>query len=1680
MNASHLLANAMRRSFILFCMMVLVFVWGGERESAKTVYAAGGQTEVIFTDPALENGIRNALQLSPETVITVAMMEGLVELDLSNQDIGNLEGIQHAANLTTLNLSGNKLSELTSGSSLTLLSELSELTYLDLSRNSLTNVPLQTILQDLHQLEYLNVSHNLLSLTVSYNQIFAHMQQLSWLDLSFNSINNLASLLEVNSIKSLAIDNISSIDYSTLQQLTQLEELSIANNGLTDADMAELHALTNLTALDLSENLLLEVPDLSPWNALTQLNLANNYIRDVSPLANKPQLERLDLSRNLIRDVASLNALIFLQELNLSNNAIVDLSGFSIQANLAALDLSDNQISDINQFSMNAPSTLDVTINFYGNPLDEAAFSVLVGKGATIQNEDNSRLRIHYEVTGGDTFEDDYLLEILITGEDPDEELILHDPNKQHMAHFSVRVVGADGFVPNVKYNESPWSYLPSLDDRIAQTDPIGRADLWTLGETNVNAAINKRNQFINDGFDKHMVLPLPPGEYDIVFETFRTTKYMRHITPISKREIVTVVVTGEPPEQVEMQDNPALESYIREYLALGEGDPLTSLDMALITKFHLVPIKIQGVQSLSGLEHAHNLISFSLYSIQDLVDLSALSMLDRLQYIYIRNSAISDVSFVSGMEQLNTLEIENSPITNLPDLSALEQLRTLKLQNTLISDLTPLQRENEQESLILQQLESLLVEGPLIEDISPISELFNLQSFYAENTSIRDLSPLGNLQQLESITIVDSFIKDLTPIMGLQQLSKLNLYRNIIEDIAPLVGLSRIDHIILESNLIRDIAHVDFAQFPQFNVMYLSFNPIQDYTTLSNLPALAQDQTASIHMLDMDVTPDGQLIAALEQLGYDVYTGTGSYSSLEINIVTTYNEEQKEFTIQTMVMDDPYEEIPATERMKLQFRLFSDFEVAANTAYQLDGGNMLVTDQFGFGDVMVLDVPYLYDENYELDAEVYDQFIGLLSQPIVLHFPYVEEDAYPYLELKLRSEDYDGDYSYELVERKLFSTLAGGGSDPCDASAGQFCYGSGTEANPYVITTPAQLDQVRHYPNSHYILGADIDLAEYIGTDVMPGPAWNDGKGWEPIGIFEAEFTGSLHGNGSTISNLFIDRENTNFVGLFGIVEEAVIEDVHLNHVNIKGASMVGALAGYANNSVISSSSVSIGSVEGYSSYTSSGGLIGENIDSDIIRSFASVDVTGSKLVGGLIGSHYTTEACDGPCGVVESYAEGTVTGVDIIGGLIGDNYGVVIRSYASGDVYGEDTVGGLVGHNWHEIYESQASGEVIAIPDEYGESSALGGLVGYNSGIIHESSASGNVIGDHKTSIAGGLAGANLNDSEIINSYATGDVTGSEIIGGLVGDNSGLIANTYATGTVSGHEYVGGLVGGAGGELIYSLALNEALVRLEGGVVAESFGRVAGEDWDGVLIGNRALEMMAGIGVVLDPSIPLVGDSIYGESISLAAAMNVESYTAEPYGWDFEEIWTMSEDDDFPYPLLRKLLAHDPSSDPDPYYAIHARMNKAGTEITVTFDKELDFSHDLVSSYFVVSGANAEIESVHYDDRDLTSRSVLIVLAQPVAAQDSLFIVIEEGAVKDVEGQSVSLTAGLNIQTFHSLVAWANGAGLAINEYPFTIIDVVKFILHGAKDVTGDGIFNKDDIHLLLGYIDSVISTP
>ena len=354
-----------------------------------------------------------------------------------------------------------------------------------------------------------------------------------------------------------------------------------------------------------------------------------------------------------------------------------------------------------------------------------------------------------------------------------------------------------------------------------------------------------------------------------------------------------------------------------------------------------------------------------------------------------------------------------------------------------------------------------------------------------------------------------------------------------------------------------------------------------------------------------------------------------------------------------------------------------------------------------------------------------------------------------------------------------------------------------GSNAEAYVAAFPDAAEGMGCEEGCRgYELTRDLDFqsAGSYASDAV-NDKWTTGNGWLPIGVGDG-FRSLFDGNGMAITNLFMRREGANqpeYIGLFGS-NRGEISRIGVVNVDVTGESNVGGLAGRNQGRI--TSSYSTGNVSGEARI---GGLIGVN-SGEIISSYASSKVSGGP-VGGLVGRHdegsitfsYATgdvssdsERAGGLVGegsseITSSFASGNVTGGTIVGGLVGSGYNIT-SSYATGEVSGERTVGGLAGWGGG-IVSSYASGRVS------GER-VVGGLVGFG-GDITSSYASGSVSGG---SAIGGLVG---NGGDITSSYASGSVSGGSTVGGLVGFKEGFIRNSYAVGVVTGTKVVGGFVG-------------------------------------------------------------------------------------------------------------------------------------------------------------------------------------------------------------------------------------------------------------------------------------------
>jgi hypothetical protein len=284
--------------------------------------------------------------------------------------------------------------------------------------------------------------------------------------------------------------------------------------------------------------------------------------------------------------------------------------------------------------------------------------------------------------------------------------------------------------------------------------------------------------------------------------------------------------------------------------------------------------------------------------------------------------------------------------------------------------------------------------------------------------------------------------------------------------------------------------------------------------------------------------------------------------------------------------------------------------------------------------------------------------------------------------------------------------------------------------------------------------------------------------------------------------------NDDIDSVGLFSrVAEGGEIRNVELEDINVTGKQSVGGLVGQVSGSTISNTSVS-GSITVLADGGNVGGLVGdlrdgENTRGKIINSSADGSVAHngaggtSSSAGGLVG-HIGPNS-----DVEESSVSATVTGEGDgirVGGLIGTSFGTITDVSASGDVTDETeagmstVTGGLIGFVAEGTVEKASTSGDVTGNSFTGGCFGQFGAGGSDEAVAVDISASGEVEGSETV---GGLAGRLSSNSEMTNASATGSVEGTEEVGGLVGTANGSITEATAAGKVSGADTIGGLAG-------------------------------------------------------------------------------------------------------------------------------------------------------------------------------------------------------------------------------------------------------------------------------------------
>ena len=201
---------------------------------------------------------------------------------------------------------------------------------------------------------------------------------------------------------------------------------------------------------------------------------------------------------------------------------------------------------------------------------------------------------------------------------------------------------------------------------------------------------------------------------------------------------------------------------------------------------------------------------------------------------------------------------------------------------------------------------------------------------------------------------------------------------------------------------------------------------------------------------------------------------------------------------------------------------------------------------------------------------------------------------------------------------------------------AADFAGGSGTAEAPYLIANGAQLARFAAMVNGtldgtqQNTAACGKLTADIVLNDTKDWTNWETtapANSWTPIGSGGQPFTGTLDGDGHSVSGIYINSTEI-YQGLVGYLDNGgTLQNLGVKASYIKGDGYVG-------------------------------GVCGMNMMGNVTNCYNTGSVTGSLYVGGVCGQNYGT--------VTNCYNTGNVTGNDAyVGGLCGQNYATVSNCY-------------------------------------------------------------------------------------------------------------------------------------------------------------------------------------------------------------------------------------------------------------------------------------------------------------------------------------------------------------------------------------------------------------------------------
>ncbi|XP_063540461.1 toll-like receptor 3 [Cydia strobilella] len=278
-----------------------------------------------------------------------------IDLSQNTIELINLEVFSKLISLNVLNVSCNQIADLENYGRTT-VAGVSQVHTIDLSHNAVKAIP-DKYFSPFPNLFHLNLSHNYIK---SFGVLtFEGLIQLQTLHVSDNELTNIGSVFaRLTNIKELFLDHnfLTNIEKSNFNTMSVLEKLNLSWNSLNGFEDETFDPMVALRKLDLSSNKINTITkSLFQHNSnLQSLDISLNVISKIEPGAFEGKhVQDFKIDDNPISGYLPKNTFqgIFMKKLDLSGANVTELGPELFEGQFECLNFSKNSISKIHKMT---------------------------------------------------------------------------------------------------------------------------------------------------------------------------------------------------------------------------------------------------------------------------------------------------------------------------------------------------------------------------------------------------------------------------------------------------------------------------------------------------------------------------------------------------------------------------------------------------------------------------------------------------------------------------------------------------------------------------------------------------------------------------------------------------------------------------------------------------------------------------------------------------------------------------------------------------------------------------------------------------------------------------------------------------------------------------------------------------------------------------------------------------------------------------------------------------------------------------------------------------------------------------------------------------------------------------------------------------------------------------------